>query len=512
MMKSNSSSKKPNAVQSPIPVGQALNFRIADDGKIQPRGMRVGGLVCGLTVCLLGAGVSGCAGWGTAHQAVVRNTAGDVDPAREDRKKALIRDFDQQRDDAQLDAAASCWQRGDVDGCNRILGELLARNPNNRRAGLLLADVDLFNGSPEDASAELEKLVNADPKDAMAQHALAQVWDACGHHQDALAHYEAATQLDPKNEVYALSYKAALGMIPHTDPNTAVAAAQGKPGSTAPAASKAAVPSGVQLASASMPIANPPVVNAPIVNPPIEGTPILNTPEATDQAAWRLNDASMQNHPQTFAPPAKPGDWVDRLDFEPTAGDETLPAKQIVAAPLVAPAPLIPSPANVASAAAAATPAILSTSAATPKQLVATPSAVASTTLLTSGVQPVVAPVQPAFQAESPAGPQILQDPLHRAVAALARADTEGAIEAASRGLAETPDQAAALYRVLGTAHYRRGEYQAAQAALCQALSLDKSDALSYFLMGSTLDKLADHEAAQRCFSEAARLDRRFAN
>jgi tetratricopeptide (TPR) repeat protein len=132
--------------------------------------------------------------------------------------------------------------------------------------------------------------------------------------------------------------------------------------------------------------------------------------------------------------------------------------------------------------------------------------------VLAAGVQPEKEPVQSAFQAESPNRPQILQDPLHRAVEALAQGDSQTAIDAASRGLAETPDQAAALYRVLGTAHYRLGEYQAAQAALAQALSLDKSDALSYFLMGSTLDKLADHEAAQRNYSEAARLDPRFAN
>ena len=63
---------------------------------------------------------------------------------------------------------------------------------------------------------------------------------------------------------------------------------------------------------------------------------------------------------------------------------------------------------------------------------------------------------------------------------------------------------------VLGAAQYRLGDYQAAQVAIAQALSLDKSDALAYFLMGSTLVRLGQTTAAERQFAEAARLDPRF--
>jgi uncharacterized protein HemY len=101
--------------------------------------------------------------------------------------------------------------------------------------------------------------------------------------------------------------------------------------------------------------------------------------------------------------------------------------------------------------------------------------------------------------------------PLAKAVEWLSAGDTAAAIDAASRGLSSTPEDAAALYRVLGAAHYRQGEFEAAQAALAQALSLDKTDALAYFLMGSTLAKLNQPVAAAKQFSEAARLDARFA-
>ena len=59
-------------------------------------------------------------------------------------------------------------------------------------------------------------------------------------------------------------------------------------------------------------------------------------------------------------------------------------------------------------------------------------------------------------------------------------------------------------------AQYRLGDYAAAQVAIAQGLSLDKSDALAYFLMGSTLARLGQAEAAERQFAEAARLDPRF--
>ena len=65
------------------------------------------------------------------------------------------------------------------------------------------------------------------------------------------------------------------------------------------------------------------------------------------------------------------------------------------------------------------------------------------------------------------------------------------------------------LVSMLGAAQYRLGNYNAAQVAIGQALSLDKSDALTYFLMGSTLARLGQNQAAERQFSEAARLDPR---
>ena len=53
---------------------------------------------------------------------------------------------------------------------------------------------------------------------------------------------------------------------------------------------------------------------------------------------------------------------------------------------------------------------------------------------------------------------------------------------------------------MLGAAYYRSGDYQSSQVALQQALSLDKSSALAYLLMGCTLAKLGQQQAADDHF------------
>ena len=68
----------------------------------------------------------------------------------------------------------------------------------------------------------------------------------------------------------------------------------------------------------------------------------------------------------------------------------------------------------------------------------------------------------------------------------------------------------AAVHRMLGVAHYRMGDYKSSQVALQQALSLDKSSALSYLLMGCTLAKLGQKEAAEAHFRQARTLDPRY--
>ena len=99
----------------------------------------------------------GCATPSKLQQAFSRNTSDDIGQARVNRKEKLAHDFDHTRDDAQFDAAASSWERGDLEGCRRILEQLLDRNPNHPRARLMLADWYLFNGQARALGGRVEQ-------------------------------------------------------------------------------------------------------------------------------------------------------------------------------------------------------------------------------------------------------------------------------------------------------------------------------------------------------------------
>lgn len=70
--------------------------------------------------------------------------------------------------------------------------------------------------------------------------------------------------------------------------------------------------------------------------------------------------------------------------------------------------------------------------------------------------------------------------------------------------------QQAAIHQTLGLACYRLGDYSAAQDALNKALLLDKSNALSYFLMGCTLAKAGQPDAAEHYLRQAEAIDPRW--
>ncbi len=425
-------------------------------------------ITLGAAGLLLVTALVGCAGFGDLQQAFRRNTSDDIGQTRANRKDKLAQDFDRQRDDAQFDAAASSWERGDVEGARKILDQLLDRSPNHRRARLLLADLYLFNGDAERSMAELNKALAADPKDAMAHHSLAQIFDACGRRDEALAHYKTATQLEPSNQIYAQSYKMALDLAPTAPPREMLA-------TTNPKADDRITPNVVSIPTS-------PVVAAPLVRPADDNA---NRPQSNrlfaagnvdewvkpiDLAAGGVSSGSPQNPPQIFNPPPS-----------------TVGANSAIVA-----TGRQPNPSQV--------------------QLASWNSPDGNSM---QPVEPTVKlaapPAQSLDPAAPPANPQIRQSPLREAVVALAQGDIQTAIAAAQRGLTETPGQSAALHRVLGAAQYRRGDYQAAQTELAQALSLDKTDALSYFLMSATLEKLDSHEAAARYRAEAARLDGRYA-
>ena len=108
--------------------------------------------------------------------------------------------------------------------------------------------------------------------------------------------------------------------------------------------------------------------------------------------------------------------------------------------------------------------------------------------------------------AVKPENPQI---PISAAALALRANHPEVAVELLTPA-AKQFSKSAGVFRMLGAAQYRMGDYKSSQVALQQALSLDKSSALSYLLMGCTLAKLGQAEAAETHFREARALAPRY--
>jgi Flp pilus assembly protein TadD len=295
---------------------------------------------------------------------------------REQRRKMVVAEFDEQRDRAQYQAALSRWQQGDAAGCRETLAPLLARNPDHREAQLLAAQLELFDDKPKQALERARRVLVAHPDDAQAHYEAALALDAMGGMADALPHYEKAAQLAPREEAYQASYQAAL--------------------------------------TATLP-------------PPGSPAGRIKIPERARSAG------SADNADRA------------RTDDESPASD--------------------------------------------------------------SAVRERLA----AFYRAASAHPDDQQIPLDAAVYSLRQDRPEAAIAIATAGLQNFPDSPA-LYRVLGMAQYRHGDFAAARVSLGRALSLDKSNALAYFLMGSTLARLGEADAARKQFDKAARLDPRYGN
>lgn len=106
-------------------------------------------------------------------------------------------------------------------------------------------------------------------------------------------------------------------------------------------------------------------------------------------------------------------------------------------------------------------------------------------------------------RAANPRDPQI---PLAAALVSLQYNQPKLAVDLLESAVTEVPDSAA-LYRVLGVAYYRRGDFASSQRALEKAVRLDSSSALSYFLMGCALAKLGQTDAAESHFRQARSID-----
>ncbi len=133
--------------------------------------------------------------------------AEDISPKRKQRAQDAIHHFEKSRDFAQFQSAAHSWKRGDVAGCNDTLNRLLDRNPDHREGRLLMIEMRLASREPQLAVPHAEHLLAVYPKDAQVQHTGGLVLDMVGMEKEALERYRLAAQLEPDNELYAVSHR-----------------------------------------------------------------------------------------------------------------------------------------------------------------------------------------------------------------------------------------------------------------------------------------------------------------
>lgn len=131
----------------------------------------------------------------------------DVTPTRNVREKEAISDFEQTRDGALYQAALSRWRAGDAVESESLLTRLLQRNDEHREARLMLADLYAATGKSKAAEQHLRLLIERKADDAQAHHSLGLLLDTTGKQDEALKHLQKAAELEPNNELYAISLK-----------------------------------------------------------------------------------------------------------------------------------------------------------------------------------------------------------------------------------------------------------------------------------------------------------------
>lgn len=512
----------------------------------------------------------GCAQWNTAKLKIPEMPgAPNIHPMRKDRAQQAVKDFDRQRDEAQYQAAATSWRQGDYVACNEALDKILARNPAHRNSLLLQADVDLEHDRPTEAVDTLRKAVQAHPQDAEVAYKLALALEADHQVSEALHFFQTASQLAPTEAKYSDAYQFAKSAVeaegepssaatPQTaasdDAESEITAAAETVESSTPDVATAAAPAGDDafsrlLASRSTSDAatfqralskflakEPRHIEAGILQAEID------LENGRDAAARDRMERMVIRHPdnsqvrracglvyQAIGADERAAECLARAEalergesrefaaIVPTTAEadleEAAPAADSAAAPAVVSDEEVLTAAPVVLEAAELSP---------PAKAEETPEGVKE--VLTAELTPqqyfergvaelglgqtdaARASFEAAFAADSE-NTRLRSD---AALQSLQSEQPELARTIAREGARKFP-QSAGLHRLHGMAALRLGHNQEAEAALRQSLSLDNSQALTYFLLGSVLDRLGKTDSAQWHLRQAAKLDGRYA-
>jgi predicted Zn-dependent protease len=138
----------------------------------------------------------------------------DISVQQKRRAAENLQIFETRRDFAQFQAAQARWREGNTAACREALEALLGRNPKHFEARVLMAELLLSEEEFESARNHLELAIAERSGDARSQHMMGLLMEAMGQESEALAFYQRAAELEPKNEQYASSCRGSAEDFP----------------------------------------------------------------------------------------------------------------------------------------------------------------------------------------------------------------------------------------------------------------------------------------------------------
>ncbi|MBN8626119.1 MAG: hypothetical protein J0M17_11575 [Planctomycetes bacterium] len=512
------------------------------------------------------ATLSGCASWNVGKLVLPESPgAPDLRPIRQERAKQAVSRFDMERDRAQYEAAATAWRQGDFTGCRESLEKVLLRTPGHRDSLLLSAELELEQDHPSEAVEFLRQGVSHHPQDAEVAYKLGMALEADHQSSEALHFFQLATQLAPEETRYAQAFELVQSQLQQTDATAMVsdASAKAEPPTVPVVLQEAGAPATATAAA----LQEPEVPSAETIT---EITEISSVPRPTSPAFERLLASRETTDVRSFqralaqflakepkhieanilqaeidlenARDAEARERMERMVIRNPHNPQVRRACGLVyqalgaedrAAACFARAeelerglpegstPVIAAAyeADAAEVAVAAPEPPSATVEISPPEVAAEVPPVANVPLTAAQrMERGLALLQlaQADDARKEIFAAIEAEPKNQkfytdaALKAVQTEQLELAREIALAGTAQFP-QSAGLHRLHGTAALRLQRYAEAEAALQQSLSLDNSQALTYFLLGSALDRSGKTDSAQWYLRQAARLDGRYA-
>ena len=160
-----------------------------------------------LNFWLVGFALAGCAAWKEKVQ-----QPPTISQTRDERASETVRDFEERRDAAQLQAALDRWKQGDAGRAEAMLTAIVSRRSDCLEARLRLAEI-LWSRGDQAAEIHLRAVLASEPDRAEAHHALGVLLDATGRGEESREHLSQAAAVEPENEVYRLTWESVAAKV-----------------------------------------------------------------------------------------------------------------------------------------------------------------------------------------------------------------------------------------------------------------------------------------------------------